>query len=61
MVAVIKSKGQSKDSMLRRFIKKVNDEGYIDVLKNRTFYHPPSMVKKEKAKELSKRKRSFRD
>lgn len=62
MVAVKKTKGQSKDSMLRRFTKRVLDEGYIDILRNRTFYRSPSMIKKEKAKELTHRRfRSYND
>lgn len=62
MVAVNKTKGQSKDSMLRRFMKRVTDEGYIEDLRNRTYYRSPSMVKKERTKELSRRRfRSYND
>jgi len=61
VVSVIKTKGQNKDSLLRRFTRLVNDEGYIDLLKNKTTYKPPSEIKKEKTKELQKRKRRNRD
>ena len=35
MVSVFRSREQSKDSMLRRFIKLVMEEGIIDEVRNR--------------------------
>ena len=61
MVSVKKIKGQSKDSLLRQFIRSVGEEGNIDVLKDRSFFKPPSLVKKERSKEAARKKRSARD
>lgn len=61
MVSVLRSREQSKDSMLRRFTKLVMEEGIIDEVRNRAHFKSPSEIKKEKNKELSKRKRKFRD
>ena len=61
MVSVKKRRDQSKDSMLRRFSRLVMDEGIIDEVKDRMYYKSPSLVKKEKTKELEKKRRRFRN
>ena len=61
MVSVKKNRDQSKDSMLRRFSRLVMDEGIIDEVKDRMYYKSPSLIKKEKTKELAKKRRRFRN
>ncbi len=61
MVSVRKTRDQSKDSILRKFSRLVAEEGIVEEVRNRMFYKSPSLVKKEKAKELEKKKRYYRD
>lgn len=49
--------GESPDSLIRKFVKKVISEGILLELKEREFYKKPSERKKEKLKELKKRKK----
>lgn len=48
--------GESPDSLIRKFTKKVISEGILLELKEKEFYKKPSERKKEKIKELKKRK-----
>ena len=60
MVFVKRTREQSKDSMLRRFSKLVLEEGIVDEVKDRMFYKSPSVIKKERLKESTKKRRTFR-
>jgi len=46
--------GESPDSMIRKFTKKVISEGILLDLKEKEFYKKPSERRKEKMKELKK-------
>ena len=50
MVVVNKKKGESKDSMFRKFTKAFIDEEIVDEVRERMFYKKPSQVNKEKEK-----------
>lgn len=51
MVYVIKKKGETKDSLFRKFTRSFIDEDIIDDVRKKLFYKKPSIVKKEKEKE----------
>ena len=60
-MAVVKAKpGDTADSMIRKFSKKVFNEGIVEEAKKREFFQKPSEIKKEKRKELKKRFRKTR-
>jgi len=46
MVFVKKSTGDSADTMIRKFSRKVMSEGIIQEMKKREFYLKPSLAKK---------------
>ena len=48
MVVVTRKKGESKDSLLRRFMKIFLEEEIVETLKDKMFYKKPSIIKKEK-------------
>lgn len=50
--------GESFESLLRRFTKKVQQEGIISEVRRRSFYEKPSV--KRKRKEAAKRRKSSR-
>lgn len=50
MVFVKAKPGQSADSLIRQFTKKIVESGIIQDIKDRQFYKPPSVVRKEKRK-----------
>jgi len=54
MVYVKKQPGDSADSMIRKFSRKVMSEGIITEMKKREFYLKPSLAKKFK-KELNRK------
>lgn len=54
MVYVKKSPGDSPDAMIRKFSRKVMNEGIIQEMKKREFYLKPSLAKKFK-KELNRK------
>lgn len=54
MVVVSKKKGESKDSMFRKFTKMFIEENLVDQIRNRQFYKKPSLQRKEKEKERIK-------
>jgi len=58
MATVIKARpGESTGSLIRRFKKQVLQDRILDVLQEKRFYKSPSMIKKEKRKEMERRKR----
>ena len=59
MVVITKKKGESKDSLFRKFSRAFIDEDIINTLKKRQFYKKPSLVRQEEEKERLK-KRSHR-
>ncbi len=61
MVSVRKTREQSKDSLLRQFNRLVLEEKIVDEVKNRMFYKSPSELKKEKTKELLKKRKIFKN
>ena len=54
MVIVTKRKGESKDSMFRKFTRAFIDEDIINTIKKRQFYKKPSLIRKEEEKERIK-------
>lgn len=56
MVIVKRNRGESKDSMFRKFSKIFIEENIIDDVRDRLFYKKPSIVRKEKEKERGQRK-----
>lgn len=54
MVYVKKNPGDSPDAMIRKFSRKVMNEGIIQEMKKREFYLKPSLAKKFK-KELNRK------
>jgi len=61
MVYVKAQPGDTSDTLIRKFIRKVLSEGILQDLKKREFYQKPAEVRKEKKRELERRiKRSGR-
>lgn len=62
MVVVKKEKGESKDSLFRRFNKLFLEENVVEEFKRKLFYKKPSLWRKEKKKlwERAKRLRRLR-
>ncbi|OGH48057.1 MAG: 30S ribosomal protein S21 [Candidatus Levybacteria bacterium RIFCSPLOWO2_01_FULL_39_10] len=58
MVVVKKMPGDSDDSLIRKFTKKVINEGIIQEAKRREFYLKPSLARKAKAEEARRVKRA---
>lgn len=56
MVVVIKKKGETKDSLFRKFSKIFLEEDIINALKKKQFYRKPSLAKKEEEKEKRKKR-----
>lgn len=57
MVVVKKMPGDSDESLIRKFSRKVLNEGILQEAKRRAFYLKPSLAKKQK-REDSRRQRS---
>jgi len=55
MVYVKAQAGDSTDSLIRKFNKKVLTEGILTELKKREYYQKPALVRKEKKAALRKR------
>lgn len=51
-----KKRGESKDSLLRKFTKTFIEENVVDEVRKRLFYKKPSLARKEKEKERAKRR-----
>ena len=56
MVYVNKKKGESKDSLFRKFTRIFIEERVVDEVRNKLFYKKPSLVRKEKEKEMRSKK-----
>jgi ribosomal protein S21 len=50
MVVITKRKGETKDSMFRKFTKTFIDENIVDDVRKKQFYKKPSLVRQEKLK-----------
>lgn len=57
MVYVKAQPGDTSDSLIRKFTRKVLAEGILQDLKKREFYQKPAEVRKEKKRELLRRMR----
>lgn len=57
MVHVKKMPGESDESLIRKFSRKVINEGIIQEAKRREFYLKPSLARKLKQEEARKAKR----
>ncbi|MBI5613983.1 30S ribosomal protein S21 [Candidatus Gottesmanbacteria bacterium] len=55
MVFVKAQPGDTADTLIRKFTRKVLTEGILQDLKKREFYQKPAEVRKEQNKELKKR------
>lgn len=55
MVVVKAGPGDTSDSLIKKFSKKVLQEGLLTEMKKREFYQKPALVRKEKKKELKRR------
>lgn len=60
MVLINKKKGESKDSMFRKFTKSFIEEDIVGEVRNRLFYKKPSLVRKEKEKERKQNRHKFK-
>jgi len=56
MVVVTKKRGESKDSMFRKFTKIFIEENVVDEVRKKLFYKKPSILRKEKEKERAQKK-----
>jgi ribosomal protein S21 len=54
MVFVTRKKGDSKETIFRKFTRSFIEEDILNEVKNRLFYKKPSLIKKEEAKERLK-------
>lgn len=59
MVVITKRKGDTKDSMLRKFTKTFIEEDMINELRDKQYYKKPSRLKKEKLKDRLRGKGKF--
>lgn len=57
MVFVKAQPGDTSDSLIRKFTRKVLAEGVLQDLKRKEFYQKPAEVRKEKKRELERRLR----
>ena len=55
MVYVKAQPGDTSDSLIRKFTRKVLSEGILQDLKKREFYQKPAEVRKEKKQELARK------
>ncbi len=56
MVVVIKQKGESKETLFRKFTRAFIDEDIVTTVRNKLFYKKPSLVRKEREKDRIQRK-----
>lgn len=52
--------GDTSDSLIRKFTRKVLNEGLLNDLKKREFYQKPAEVRKAAKQELKRRMKRFR-
>lgn len=55
MVFVKARKGESNESVIRKFIRKVSDENLLEKIRDMQFHRPPSEIKKEKRNKRRRR------
>ncbi len=55
MIFVKATPGETSDSLIRKFTKKIINEGFLLELKKKEFYQKPSEIKKEAMKEIKRR------
>lgn len=60
MVFVKAQPGDTSDALIRKFMRKVLNEGILQDLKKREFYVKPAEKRKEQKKELARRMRRNR-
>ena len=60
MVFVKAGPGDTSDSVIRKFTKKVIAEGLLLEFKKKEFYVKPSQIRKEAKKEIERRKKARR-
>ncbi|OGK24646.1 30S ribosomal protein S21 [Candidatus Roizmanbacteria bacterium RIFCSPLOWO2_01_FULL_37_13] len=60
MVFVSKKKGESKDRLFRKFTRTFIEENIVDDVRSKLFYKKPSLLRKEREKELLKLRRQPR-
>jgi len=60
MVVVTKKKGESKDSLFRKFSRAFMDEDIVNTLKKKQFYKKPYLIRKEEEKERLKKRHQKR-
>lgn len=58
MTEVIAQEGESFESLLRRFLRRVQQDGVLSEIKRREHYEKPSV--KRKKKEATKKRKSYR-
>lgn len=56
MVIVTRKKGETKDSMFRKFSRVFMEENIVDELRKKQYYKKPSLKKKEEEKERIKQR-----
>lgn len=54
MIVITKKKGETKDSIFRKFSKIFIEEDIVNTLKKKQFYKKPSLARKEEEKEKRK-------
>ena len=60
MVYVSKKKGESKDTLFRKFTRMFIEENVVDEVRKKQFYKKQSLQRKEKQKEQLKARRQSR-
>jgi len=56
MVFATKKRGETKDSLFRKFTRSFIEEDIITEVRSKLFYKKPSLLRREKEKERLKRK-----
>lgn len=56
MIVVKAGPGDTTDSLIRKFSKRVRDDGVLQDLKKREYYQKPSQRRKEEKKERERKK-----
>jgi ribosomal protein S21 len=59
MITVKKNAGDSDDSLIRKFQRKVMNEGVIPEAKRRAFYLKPSLARKQKKEDMRRAKKMW--
>ena len=57
MVIAVKRKGETKDSLFRKFTRSFIDEDIVDDVRRKLFYKKPSLLKKEKERRQGRSKK----